>query len=223
MNQKALVSHLREDGVLKSPQLIAAFLAIDRSDFVPAALRVEAYADRPLPIGYGQTISQPWTVAFMLELLQPHYGQNVLDVGSGSGWQTALLAAAVSAPPNGTQKPAPGHVTALELIPQLCEKSRDSLDRYGFIHDHIAEVHCQDATYGFSDRAPYDRIIVAAMTEEAPGALTEQLAPGGIMVLPMRGSVWQLTKQATGQITPKEYPGFAFVPFVHEAGKGESR
>lgn len=93
-----LVRHLRHSAVLKSPQIIEAFLKIDRKDFVPGKWQSEAYEDYPLPTLLGQTISQPWTVAFMLELLQPQAGQKILDIGFGSGWTTALLAYIVSSP-----------------------------------------------------------------------------------------------------------------------------
>lgn len=208
MNQAKLANILQRDGVLKTPEIISAFENIDRADFLSEELRSEAYENIPLPIGYGQTVSQPWTVAFMLELLQPKQGQNIFDIGSGSGWQTSLLASIVN---------VDGHVTALELIPELYEKSIASLNRYGFIQQKIVEVHCMDASHGFIDNAPYDRIIVAAMIQKIPTAWIEQLASGGIIVLPMRGSLWRFAKGRDGHITQDEYPGFAFVPF-NDAG-----
>ena len=111
---KYLIKELIEEGVLKTPSIIEAFEKIDRKDFTPEGLRDKAYLNTPLPIGYGQTISQPFTVAFMLELLQPQSGDKVLEVGSGSGWQTTLLASIVgNFPIDG------GKVFALELIPEL--------------------------------------------------------------------------------------------------------
>lgn len=206
-NQQALVDFLVQDGVLKTPAIIEAFRAIDRADFVPNHLRTEAYVNAPLPIGGGQTISQPWTVAFMLELLEPKRSQNILDVGSGSGWQTALLAQIVG---------GKGHVTALDVVPELCQKSMVSLDRYQFIQRGIVEVHCQDAHSGFAARAPYDRIIGAAMLEELPQAWVDQLQPNGLMVAPMSGSVWRWHKDIDGKLSAEEFPGFAFVPFVEK-------
>lgn len=205
MNQLDLIRALQEHGVLKTPEIISAFTSIDRADFVPKELLGDAYANAPLPIGHGQTISQPWTVAFMLELLQPRRGQKILDVGSGSGWQTALLAHIVG---------DTGHVTALERIPALCEQSLAAIDRYGYIRDGIVDVLCADATNGFVDDAPYDRIIAAAMMQDVPTAWMEQLASGGIMVVPMRGSVWKIAKEQNGHVEKEEYPGFAFVPFI---------
>ena len=112
---------------MKTPSIIEAFEKVDRKDFVPEELKDKAYLNTPLPIGYGQTISQPLTVAFMLELLQPQAGDKVLEIGSGSGWQTALLAHMVSGG-NGR-----GKVIAVELIPELMAFGRKNVAKYGFI------------------------------------------------------------------------------------------
>lgn len=204
-SQSELVDGLVQDGVLKTPVIVNAFRLINRADFVPADLRHEAYVNAPLPIVGGQTISQPWTVAFMLELLQPKRDQNILDIGSGSGWQTALLAQIVG---------ENGHVTALDVVPELCQKSMVSLDRYQFITRGIVEVYCQDAHSGFATQAPYDRIIGAAMLEELPQVWVDQLKPNGLIVAPMSGSVWRWHKDMRGKLSAEEFPGFAFVPFV---------
>ena len=126
-----LVKHLRELGVLKSPQIIAAFLAIDRARFVSDELKAEAYIDEALPIGEGQTTSQPYTVAFMLELLEPQAGEVILDIGSGSGWQTAILAKIAG---------KTGKVHAVEIIPELCELGRRNVGKYNFVQNGIAAV-----------------------------------------------------------------------------------
>lgn len=202
-----MVAELVADGVLHTPAIREAWLAVDRADFVPLQERADAYNNIPLPIGSGQTISQPWTVAFMLELLQPSFGQNILDIGSGSGWQTALLSYIVSQG-NG------GHVTALEVVADLCERSKISINRYGFLDKGIVEVHCLSAQNGYPAQAPFDGMIAAAMADTPPAAWLEQLAVGGSLVLPMKGSVWKITKHADKDIERQEYPGFAFVPFV---------
>src|SRR3972149_2720436 len=121
---KYLIKELMEEGILKTPSIIDAFEKVDRKDFVPEELKDRAYLNTPLPIGYGQTISQPLTVAFMLELLQPEKGNKILEIGSGSGWQTALLAYIVS----GERK-----VFAAELIPELMAFGRQNVATYGFI------------------------------------------------------------------------------------------
>ena len=123
MSQVDLVHKLLDEGVLKTPRIIAAFKKIDRADFVVDEYKGEAYGDYPLPIGYGQTISQPSTVALMLELLQPAEGDKVLDVGSGSGWTTALLAQIVG---------PKGKIFGLELVPELVKFGRENIARYNF-------------------------------------------------------------------------------------------
>lgn len=213
MGRRELVGELVADGVLHTPAIREAFLVVDRADFLSAEERANAYDNVPLPIGAGQTISQPWTVAFMLELLEPRAGHNILDVGSGSGWQTVLLAQIVSYGKGGLADSA-GHVTALEIVPDLCHRSQVSIHRYGFLEKGTVEVHCRSAQDGFPARAPFDRIIAAAMADTIPHAWLEQLGVGGILVLPMKGSVWKITKHSDQDIEYQEYPGFAFVPFI---------
>lgn len=164
-----LVAELIAQGVLHTPRIIDAFRAIDRRDFVRPELAAEAYANIPLPIGQRQTISQPYTVAFMLELLQPQPGDTILEIGSGSGWQTALLAHIVG---------EAGHVTALEIIPELCEWGRQNVATYGYIDQGIVEMHCQSGLPGYLDSAPYDHIIAAAAGEMVPPAWQAQVNVG---------------------------------------------
>ena len=119
--KEAIIALLIEDGYLKTPAVIEAFRAIDRRDFVPAAVAGEAYTNHPLPIGVEQTISQPLVTAFMLELLAPQPGDKVLDIGAGSGWQTALLAKIV------TEGGVPGKVFALERIAKLADFAKENI------------------------------------------------------------------------------------------------
>src|SRR3989338_9261998 len=130
-NNSELVRHLIEEGYLKTERIIGAFSAIDRADFVPEEYKSEAYGDYPLPISYGQTISQPATVAFMLELLQPQAGDKVMDAGSGSGWQTALLAEIVG---------EKGSAYSIERISELCEFGRSNLQKYNFKNIQIGRA-----------------------------------------------------------------------------------
>ncbi len=202
-------------GVLKTPRLIQALENIDRADFVPLALKAEAYVNEPLPIGHAQTISQPLTVAFMLEQLQPGPGDKVLDIGSGSGWQTALLSYIVSHDEFNYELPTErrGHVVGLELIPELADWGRANLGQYSFIRKHIAEIHCRNGAKGYAEAAPYDRIIAAAGSE-IPATWKEQLKIGGKIVAPIESKIVCLTKISDQEFEEKDYEGFAFVPFV---------
>lgn len=202
---KELIKNLIGSGYLKTPQIIEAFRKIDRADFVLEKFKKDAYVNSPLPIGYGQTISQPQTVAFMLELLQPEEGNKIMDIGSGSGWQSALLAEIA-----GTR----GKVFAVELIPELSEFGEKNASKYNFKAKGILKFICLDGTKGLPKEAPFDRIIVAASGKDAPPALKTQLKIGGRLVIPIENSIWLITKKGEDDFEEKEYPGFAFVPLV---------
>ena len=151
--EDALVGELIESGYLKTQTLIQAFRSVDRSYFVPAKFKEEAYVNEPLPIGYGQTISQPLVVAFMLEQLSPKPGEKILDIGSGSGWQTALLAYIVG---------ETGKVVAIERISELVKIAKENISKFNFIKKGIVELIEGNALNGYSKEAPYDKIIAAA-------------------------------------------------------------
>lgn len=190
-----LIGELVASGALRSTNLIPAFRKVDRKDFVPDELQHLAYIDGPLPIGSSATISQPSTVAFMLELLQPQEGDRILDVGAGSGWTTALLS-----------QISPG-IEAVEIRPELVEYGNRNLRKYG-----IAPLIRKANGYGIPDEEPYDKILVSAAADEVPQELLYQLRIGGVMVIPVQSSIWRLEK--TGAHTQKieKYPGYAFVP-----------
>lgn len=197
-----LIDHLINTGALHTTALIHAFKQCDRRVFVPENLEAFAYDDHALPIGEGQTISQPYTVAIMLELLQPQKGEHILDIGSGSGWTTALLATIVG---------KEGFVEGVERILFLIEYSRQKLHKA-----HITNCSIEladDASLG-KPGCLYDRILVSASASKLPTELLSQLNYGGILVIPIENSIWRITKHKDGTIETYELPGFAFVPLI---------
>jgi len=211
----ALVNHLIENGVLKTPLIIDAFKNIDRLDFTPDNMKCFAHIDEALSIPGGQTISQPYTVAFMLELLQPQFDEKILDIGAGSGWQTSLLSYMVSQDSEGKHHKNKGRVFAVEINPDLCKFGKKNIERINFPGKENIEWICGDASEGLSDEAPFDKIIAAAaLGNTIPQAWKDQLKIGGRMVIPIKESIWLLVKKDEKNFEEKEYPGFAFVPFL---------
>jgi len=194
-SNRELVKHLIDRGVLKTQRIIEAFLKVDRADFVRSGFLDSAYGDFPLPIGQRQTISQPYTVAFMLELLQPEEDSLILDVGCGSCWTTALLATIAKE----------GKVIGVEIVKELVEFCKSNLGKYDF--DNIEIYH--------SDKLPptdgsYDRILVSAAARELPEELVNAMKDNAIMVIPIRSSIFKVEKR-NGDLMMEEHYGFAFV------------
>jgi protein-L-isoaspartate(D-aspartate) O-methyltransferase len=204
-----MVNDLIRYGYLRTDTIVDAFSHVRRVSFVPDDLHAQAEANIALPIGFGQTISQPLTVAFMLELLDPQKNQNILDVGSGSGWTTSLLAYI-----SGEN----GHVTGIEIIGELCDLGAENAQKYGYIKNGMVEFVCGSGKEGFEKNAPYDRILVSAAVRDIPLELKKQLAIGGKMVIPVGHDVWYLEKIADDDFKVEKYPGFSFVPFVEKRG-----
>ena len=200
-----LIDSLVKGGWLKTPRIINAFRKIKRADFMPDDIKNLAEVNEALPIGHGQTISQPLTVAFMLEQLQPETGDNVLDVGSGSGWTSALLAQIVG---------SKGKVTAIEIIPELKEFGEKNIAKYNFIKKGIVQFICTDGSKGYKEGAPFNRILASAAGNEIPKAWKEQLKIKGRIVAPVKNSIWDLIKKSKKEFEQIEHPGFAFVPLV---------
>lgn len=209
--RKELVDKLIREGILKSKEVIEAFLKIPREEFVPRHLRRLAYADTPLPIGYGQTISAPHMVAIMTEALAPKRGHRVLEVGTGSGYQAAILAEIVG---------DEGHVWTIERIPALAEFARENLRRTSYARR--VTVIVGDGSKGYPGAMPYDRIIVTAAAPDVPEPLIEQLAPGGRLIIPVGNSFIQrlliMDKRPNGSVAKKWGTYCVFVPLVGEYG-----
>lgn len=198
-NAYKLCLYLQDNGVLHSKNLIQSFNAIDRKDFVPSHLQAEAYEDYPLHIGENQTISQPYTVAFMLELLELNKEDMVLDIGCGSGWTTALLAYIVR------------DVKALERIPSLLDLAKNNLKRYAFKNIHLALAGERLGLPG----KHFDKILVSAAAEELPMELVSMLEPNGVMVIPIRNKISMITKGYGNDFRQKDFFGFSFVPLIY--------
>jgi len=201
----SLVDNLIQSGWLKTPRIIEAFRAIKREDFMPKGSKDLAELNEALPIGYGQTISQPLVVAFMLEKLQPMPGEKILDIGSGSGWTTALLASIVG---------EKGRVIAVEIVPELKEFGEANVSKYNFIKSGIAQFIRADGREGYEKEVPYDKILCSAAAVKLPQDWKKQLKIGGRIVMPINNSIWIFDKRSEEEFNGEEYPGFAFVPLV---------
>jgi protein-L-isoaspartate(D-aspartate) O-methyltransferase len=200
---KALIDSMIVSGILRSDTIIEAFTVVDRKYFVPKLDEEYSYIDVPLSIGNDQTISQPSTVAFMLEHLGVQKGDNVLDIGSGSGWTTALLCHLVG---------EEGSVTGLERVDALVEQGRENISKLDLSsHCHISKAGHH---LGIPDQQ-FDRILVSASADEIPKELFSQLNLGGTLVIPIRESIYKFTKVSESEVTEEEFYGFRFVPLVY--------
>lgn len=198
-----MVSTQIESRGVKNPKVLEALRSVPRHELVPPNVREGAYLDRPLPIGYGQTISQPYIVALMSEQLELEGNEKVLEIGTGSGYQAAVLSQLAD------------RVYSIEIVEPLAERSRRDLKRLGF--DNV-EVRVGDGYKGWPEQAPFDAIIVTAAPPSVPSQLVDQLAVGGRMVIPV-GKYHQelllITRDEEG-VKTQSLIGVRFVPMVHE-------
>jgi len=204
--RKNMVSYqIKFRGIL-DPNVLLAMESVLRHEFVPLSRKNEAYGDRPLPIGYGQTISQPYIVALMTELLKVDHDSTVLEIGTGSGYQAAVLAEIVK------------EVYTVEIIQPLHVRSKKKLDKLGY--KNIKTLN-KDGYFGWDIHAPYDAIIVTCASDFIPPPLIKQLKPGGRMCIPV-GPPFKVqhlilvTKEETGKISTKIIASVRFVPFTRK-------
>ncbi len=215
VERKRLVDQLKLYGYIRTREVERAFLKVPREEFVPPDLRKKAYLDTPLPIGHGQTISAPHMVAIMTELLGARIGEKVLEVGTGSGYQAAILAEIVN-----PDRKAGGIVYTIERIPQLAEFAKKNLERTSYINRVVVIVG--DGSKGYPKEAPYDKIIVTAAAPRVPRSLLEQMRSPGRMVIPV-GTRYEQTllvveKDLEGKIRITESIPCVFVPLIGEEG-----
>jgi len=200
-----LINQLIVKGYLQTPSIIHAFETIERKYFLSHEYYDDAPCNHPISIGHGQTNSQPLTVALMLEWLQAGTGENVLDVGSGSGWTTALLSYLV------WEK---GRVTAIERIKDLYQQGQVNISQCPCsTGENMSRIRWDGWEWCLSN-SPYDKILVSAGADRVPQALIEQLALGGRLVIPVQDAIWVYNKNMQAEITTKKYDWFRFVPLL---------
>lgn len=201
-SNKEMVADLRKLGVLKDDLAAEAFLAVDRKKFLTKEQQGHAYDDTALPTLLGQTISQPYTVAFMLDLLKAKPGDHVLDIGSGSGWTTALLAHIVG---------EEGRVIGTEILPDLVEMGKNNLGKFKLKNAEIQLV--EQGVLGVPGEK-FDKILVGASSTETPKSLFPQLKNKGVLVVPVGESIMRFERINEEQFKKQEFPGFVFVPLL---------
>jgi len=204
--RKSMVEKQIEGRGIGNQKVLGSLLKIERHRFVPPHLKTVAYEDRPLPIGYGQTISQPYIVAFMTELLELKEQDSVLEIGTGSGYQTAVLAEIAE------------KVYSIEVIPELSERAKNLIEGLGYRNVYIK---IGDGWRGWKEYAPFSAIIVTCAPTKIPPLLIEQLSDGGKMVVPI-GSGFQklkLVEKVKGEIKIKNAGDVSFVPMIKKEDK----
>lgn len=194
--KQELLENLKANGF--SEPIIKAFEKIKREDFIPPQYKSLAYEDIALPLEGGATISQPYTIAFMLSLLKLKKAQKILEIGSGSGYVLALI----------NQIAKQSEIYGVEIIKSLAEKSKNLLKK-----DKKIAILNQDGSNGLLEHAPFDRILISASAEEPPTNLCTQLKNNSILVAPVKESIFQIKKQDS-KVKLKEFPGFVFVPLI---------
>jgi protein-L-isoaspartate(D-aspartate) O-methyltransferase len=209
MREKMVENQIRARGV-KDPRVLSALAKVERHRFVPEKYLDSAYSDQPLPIGEGQTISQPYIVALMTELLELRGNERVLEIGTGSGYQAAILAELAK------------EVYTIEIIEPLASTARERLSELGYQN---VQVRAGDGYLGWSEAAPFDAIIVTAAPDHIPKPLIDQLKEGGRMVLPVGTFTQELKKivKRSGKMETIDVIPVLFVPMTGEGVKQKKR
>lgn len=213
------MDELRAQGLLRDPNIISAMESVPREEFLPHETRSYAYADTPVPIGFGQTTSALHMTALFCEYGEMKAGQKVLEVGGGCGYMSCVYAEVVA--PRQKKRETWGHVWSAELIPELAEFGRRNVERLGFA-DRVTFMQA-DASVGLADGGPFDLIIVTSAAPEIPKELIDQLKPGGILLIPVGGSSFyqqliRLRKKTDGTVSRENLGGVAFVPLRGKRG-----
>lgn len=207
--KEELIEKWVSSGTIKDRKVIEAFRKVPREEFIKEGRKEESYGDYPIPIGEGQTISQPTTVAIMTEALELREGQKVLEIGAGSGYQAAIIAEII-----GPQ----GKIISTEIIQELAKLAQKNIKKLGMKN---VEILHYDGSKGYSKEAPYDRIIVAAASPKIPKPLIEQLKEGGIIVAPVGNMLEQVMVKArkkNGRLVEERLGDFMFVPLKGKYG-----
>ena len=214
MNYEALRKMMVREQIcsrgIKDSRVIASFLKVERHKFIPEKNRNSAYADHPVPIGEGQTISQPYIAALMTECLELKGNERILEIGTGSGYQAAILAELAK------------EVFSVERFPTLAQQARSVLEGSGYSN---IKVKVEDGTLGWKEEAPFDRIIVTAASPEIPQPLIDQLGEGGKLIMPIGetfSQVLTVAEKKNGELVSRGVCGCVFVPLVGKFGKGEA-
>ena len=204
--RKLMIKNQLQSRGIRDDAVLEVMRSVERHNFVPENYRDRAYSDGPLPIGHGQTISQPYIVAFMTEQLQVSSQHKVLEIGTGSGYQAAILGELAK------------HVFTIEIIPELAEGAKNILNHLSYKN---ITVRAGDGYIGWPDKAPFERIMVTAAPTEVPQTLVDQLAPGGRMILPVGAQflvqyLWVIEKDDQGTATKEKILPVRLVPMVKE-------
>ena len=199
---KSLINSLYDEKYINTPIIKSAFLDVERHYFIHESNIHYSGDDKPISIGFGQTNSQPRTVAMMLEWLQPQTGQSILDIGCGSGWTAALLGYIVG---------PSGHVIGLDRIPELTQFATQNIAYFNMTHVTIQLAKKQ---FGLPGQT-FDRILVSAAADEFPNELLAQLKPNGIMVIPVNNDILLIKKNENGICHQQLFSGFRFVPLIY--------